>query len=715
MKHPGKFMAFFLSFALSQAYASGDGCNLWCGEYPNAYFITPANDSRGNLGLILEDQGIVHYAPTAVPFHYAGFTGAPAAAAPAMQNADESASLAAGLGVAANSIQETSARLAVEHFGRCLTDNAQAIASLFKALQISNLPVQDTRLLAGERMRFAGLCEKSLETYKPIEVSDAAKPYARYLEAAAAFYSGQYDRALALFQALSVDAKPVWVQETSLYMLGRVALNQAQSRYDGWSDLNAETIDRAALGKAASAFDAYLKAFPQGRYAESARGLFRKIHWLSADGVALTADYQAWQMKIRPGIASQALLDFINETESKSNPVNASVDVLWAAPLLAMQHITASWRPVDDNAQQQKPVGLDEINAHRSQFADAGLEALWSYLTLAHRYWVGKDYTDVLQQTASDAIKGKPSNVVYSRWVLHGLALMALQRWPEAEAHWQSVLKTVEHSGQKNQAQLLLALVWRQQGALENVYAKGSLAGNNDIQEFFVHDGKPELLASLLKREDLPSHTRSLAYFTLVNQFVRHRDFKAAGTVLSSYPASGYALARDVLTPLAWAGQKDDYACPSFNELLTAIQQQTPAAAQRLNCMGDFLRTQNWDYPPDVIADDVNFGEGRLYWHALADYGLPFKDKPTDFFGEKSGYKIYSSLDYYMDVINRRGMVAPEDMAYALHRATHCFASSGNNHCGNQDIPKTQRAAWFKRLKSEFKGSRWAKEQKYYW
>lgn len=711
MKLSRRTLVLLLSVASSGVYASGDGCSAWCGEYPNAYFITPGNDSRGNLGLMLEDQGIVHYAPQAVPFHYAEFAGAPAAT-PATQS--ELGALAASLGVAVNSVQEATARLAIEHYGRCLTDNAQAIVALLNELKSSSLIAHDKTELAGERLRFAGLCEKSLEGYKPLQVSDAAKSYARYLEAAAAFYAGQYDRAVALFQAPAADAKPGWVQETSLYMPGRVALNQAQIRYDGWSELNAEAIDRTALGKAASAFETYLKAFPQGRYAESAKGLFRKIHWLSADGAALTADYQAWQAKIKPGAAGQAVLDFINETESKANPANASVDVLWAAPLLAMQRITASWRPGEEGGQQQSPIGIDAINAHRSQFADARLEALWSYLGLAHRYWVAKDYAAVIQQTASDAPSGKPSNVAYSRWVLHGLALMALQRWPEAEAYWQTLLKTVEHSGQKIQAQWLLALTWHELDRLDSVYAKDSVVSNNDIQEFFIHAGKPVLLESLLKREDLPSHTKSLAYFTLVNQWVRHRDFKAAAGILSAYPASGYKLARDVLAPLAWAGQKDDYACPSFNELLAAVQ-QTPPAAQRLNCMGDFLRTQNWDYPADVIADEEIYDEGRHRWHYSADYGLPFKNKPVDAFGEKSGYKIYSSLDYYTDVINQRGKVAPDDMAYALHRATSCFASSGNNHCGDQNILKEQRAAWFKRLKSEFKNSRWAKEQKYYW
>ncbi|CAK0754864.1 conserved exported hypothetical protein [Gammaproteobacteria bacterium] len=713
MKRSGTFLMLFLSVATSLVYASGDGCNVWCGEYPNAYFIAPGNDSRGNLGLILEDQGIVHYTPQAIPFHYAEFAGPKSVGEPVepvTQNRNELGVWTADLGIAGNMVQETATRLAVEHYGRCLTDNTQAITSLFKALQNSNLPAQDKTQLASERLRFAGLCEKSLEAYQPLQVSAAAKPYARYLEAAAVFYAGQYDRAAALFQMLTAETKKDWVQETSLYMLGRVALNQAQTRYDSFGELNAATIDRAMLAKATAAFDAYLKAFPQGRYTESAKGLFRKIHWLAADGAALVADYQTWQAKIKPGATSQAVLDFINETEIKANPIGTKIDELWAAPLLAMQNIVASWRTTGDGSPQtSSPVSIEVINAHHRQFSDAQLETLWSYLVLAHSYWVAKDYASVIQQTATDAIRGQPSNVVYSRWVLRGLALMALQRWAEAEAYWQTLLKTVEHPGHKLQAKWLLALTWNAQDRLDGVYARNSMVANNDIQEFFIHIAKPILLKSLLTWEDLPPHTRSLAYFTLVNQWVRHRDFKTAAAILSTYPASGYPLAQNKSAPLTWTGQADEYACPALNELLTVIQ-QTPKAARWLNCMGDFLRTQDWDYPTDIIVDEESYDQNRHRWHILADYGLPLQ-KPVDVFGEK----VYTSLDYYMDVITLRSKVAFEDMAYALHRATRCFASSGNNHCGNQEIAKEQRFAWFKRLKSEFKNSRWEKEQKYYW
>jgi len=707
MNMSAKFLILPLSFASAVTLASGDGCNLWCGQFPNAYFLAPGNDSRANLGLLLEDQGIVHYRPKAIPFHYGDFM--EPENAPAAETGNGLPSLAADLGVGGDTVASALQRLGASGYGRCLTDNTEAVEAFLREVKKASLPGRDGALLAQERLRFAGLCEKAMEGYRPLQVSEHAKPYARYLEAAAAFYAGRYEPAQAQFEALAADARD-WVRETSLYMLGRVALNRAQVRLDLWSTPSAENIDKAFLDRAASAFGDYLKAYPEGRYAESAKGLFRKIHWLEADNAALAADYQGWLAKMGSGTPSATVVDFIDETESKANPAGNPVDALWASPVLAGLGTLASWRPHEETRRQMPPVGLEALAAHRSEFASAGLEPLWSYLGLAHTFWVAKNYPESIRQTASERIAAKSSNLAYSRWVLRGLSFMALRQFPEAERHWLETLKTVEHPGRKVQAQWLLALTWNESGRLDRVYAKDSPAALPEIQDYFIHKAKPALLETLLKRDDLPPHAKSLAYFRLVSQWVRHRDFAAAERLLAVHPPSGFALAQDKLAPLSSEGQKEGYACPAFGELLAALQ-KTPGSARWLNCMGDFLRAWNWNYPDPAIADENPDEFGAHRWHESADYGLPAAAAENVF-----GGKTYTSMDYYREAIERRGAgQAEEDLAYALHRATTCFAWSGNNHCGDQDIPKAQRAAWFKRLKTQHKNSPWAKGQKYYW
>lgn len=696
-----------LTFAPIVALASGDGCDFWCGEHPNAYFLTPDNDSRGNLGLLLEDRGAVRYRTEAIPFHYSDFMD------PASPSTAESengvSSLAAELGVASDSVASALQRLEASGYGRCLTDNARAIEAFLRAVKSASLPGQDGMLLAQERLRFAGLCEKAMEAFQPLPVSDTAKPYAHYLEAAAKFYAGQYEPALTQFKALSADA-PDWVRETSLYMLGRVALNQAQIRFDLWSEPSAENIDKAFLDQAAAAFGDYLKAYPQGRYAESAKGLFRKIHWLAADSAALAADYQAWLAALGNGTPNEIVLSFIDETERKVDPAGNAVDALWPSPVLASLGTLASWRPQEEGSPQKSPVEPADLAVHRAEFANAGLEPLRSYLGLAHVFWVEKNYPEVIRQTASEQIAAKASNLAYSRWVLRGLSLMALRQFPEAESHWLETLKTVEHPGQKIQAQWLLALTWNETGRLDQVYAKDSPVAVPEIQDYFVHKATPALLESLLKRDDLPPHARSLAYFRLVGQWIRRRNFQAAEQLLTAYPPSGFELSRDKLAPLSYEGRKDGYTCPAIKELLAALQ-QNPNSARWLNCMGDFLRASSWNYPDPAIADEDPVQFGVHHWHEAADYGLP-ATKAEDAFGGK----VYTSLDYYQEVIERRdAKKTDEDVAYALHRATTCFAYSGYNRCGDQEVPKAQRGAWFKRLKTQYKNFLWSKEQKYYW
>jgi len=709
MKRLGTLWALSLLLFSSLAAASGDGCDQWCGELPSAYFLAPMNDTRSNVGLLLEDLGQLAYAPKSLPFHYGEFIGEASDSGEAQAGESTLGSLAQELGIGPDAVSQALGRQGGGGFGRCLSDNGEGVEAFFRALKASALPAADALALATERLRFLGLCQNALADFQPLQVSEKARPHAQYLEAAAAFYAGQFDRALPLFQSLSASTDG-WPRETSMYLLGRVALNQAQARFDDWSAPGPENIDRPSLDRAAAAFGDYLKAYPTGIYAASAKGLFRKLHWLASDHAALATDYQRWLESGLGTVEDQQLaLAFIQETESKQNPAGAQLDGLWPAPVLAAAKILSSWR--SDGDPPKDPVGKDLIAAHGGAFAGAKLEGTDAYLQLARTYWVDRDYGGVIQATASDQVLEKASNRIFSRSVLRGLALLATGRTQDAETLWLEIVKTDRHPGHQRQAQWLLALTLAGSGRLDSVYAQDTAVGEAEIQEFFVHQASPAQLESLSQRQDLPPRVRSLAYYDLVNGQLRHREFKAATQLLAAHDPAGYSLGQDKLAPLSWAGHADDgYACPPLKELLVLLQ-KSPIATHSLNCMGDFLRTQDWDGGPAVIADQEYADEGTHRWHYLSDYGLAAK-QPTAgrFVGDVS-----TSLDYYREVIERSGKGGGKDVAYALHRATNCFASSGNNHCGAQDIPKETRAAWFKRLKSEFKQTSWAKEQKYYW
>lgn len=61
-----------------------------------------------------------------------------------------------------------------------------------------------------------------------------------------------------------------------------------------WSELaHPGKRDRAAIGRAEAAREAFLKAFPDGRYAASARNFERRIAWLRGDQATLGAAYSS--------------------------------------------------------------------------------------------------------------------------------------------------------------------------------------------------------------------------------------------------------------------------------------------------------------------------------------------------------------------------------------------------------------------------------------
>jgi hypothetical protein len=71
-------------------------------------------------------------------------------------------------------------------------------------------------------------------------------------------------------------------------------------------------------------------------------------------------------------------------------------------------------------------------------------------------------------------------------------------------------------------------------------------------------------------------------------------------------------------------------------------------------------------------------------------------------------------MDGYLKVIADK-QADGDARAYALFRAVRCYAPSGTNDCGEQDIPQSTRKQWFKMLHKEYPDSTWAKSLKYYW
>src|SRR5690606_3831846 len=126
----------------------------------------------------------------------------------------------------------------------------------------------------------------------------------------------------------------------------------------------------------------------------------------------------------------------------------------------------------------------------------------------------------------------------------------------------------------------------------------------------------------------------------------------------------------------------EDYPCPQLRDTVAQLVRDPRAVMARL-CLGEFYRLNGFDYAPyDDPRPDGELGSFAAY------PGTPVRRDRI-----------------YRDVIGEDG-VSREDRAYALYRAIYCYAPSGANTCSREDVPQSQRGAWFRRLKNEFGDTR---------
>jgi hypothetical protein len=213
----------------------------------------------------------------------------------------------------------------------------------------------------------------------------------------------------------------------------------------------------------------------------------------------------------------------------------------------------------------------------------------------------------------------------------------------------------------------------------------------------------------LLERIQATGNTpqeRHLALFVLLYKDLmrmNYADFITDYALLPAevvkYAAGGLGMAygqEPQLGLFRWAGTSaaSGYACPAIRDIALALR-QNPHDPHGLNCLGEFVRTNDLD--------------GNVLDQAPLSPGLALGTMPSQFRGT-----VFSRQEGYKDII----MAPPGDapaQAYALYRAVNCYGPSGYNACGGKDVGKTVRKVWFQALKSKYPDTRWAQALKYYW
>jgi hypothetical protein len=537
----------------------------------------------------------------------------------------------------------------------------------------------------------------------PAVTSAPGREYLGYLQAANAFYAGDWAAARQGFAKLNASRDP-WVAETAAYMLPRTELNAAQvTAFDEYGSFEVGKVDKAALGRAQAGFGDYLKHYAKGRYAASAGGLVRRTMWLAGDVAGLSREYE--RLLIGTPVTNADTLDLLQEIDNKLLIPKAAPGAVDGPLLLATVDLMLM-RPSEsdpgDTANADRPVLITvaQIAAQEPRFA--GRADLFGFVQANHAFYVQKDPRQVLALIPDGARQASFTPVQFSRQVLRGQALSALKD-RNAPGFWRELLGGATALYQRPVVELGLALDWERSGQLGAVFAPGSPIGESSIREILLANvASPDLLRAQAKRADRPQHERDVALFTLLRKQLMYGDYAGyltdAALVRAGAPTEGstWNLEAQQKIPLGLfrsAAASDGYPCAPLARSVAALA-HNPRDAKALLCLGEFYRNNGFD-----------------------DYGLYSTVPKSDELGGTATLfpgRVTPRSGLYVAVIADPAAGANEK-AYALYRAINCYAPSGSNSCGGTDAPKSQRQAWFARLKRDYPATEWAKTLRYYW
>ncbi|MGY2375066.1 outer membrane assembly lipoprotein YfiO [Pseudomonas sp. SDO524_S393] len=683
-----------------------DTCN-------NLPFLSPGNDSRTNLRLLLADQKAAPLSPAAldeddlaqgfgpVPFPVYRLARHADSSTEPDNGADDSRTAELDTLLKPLGIQREEYKTAGEAFlsgegSRCRSNDDDSATAFVRQVVKADMPTPERELLVKARLQLLTTCSWEgpiVADPQQIQSSDG-QLFRTYLQAAADFYSGRFAEAGRGFAAAGASNVP-WLKETALYMTARNALNQAQANtYDDYGVPQLERVDKPALAEAQQAFDHYLKAYPQGEYTASARGLLRRVYWLADDNPKLAEAYARELTQTADAQRNVSVDELVEEADTKLLMVSTgAIDT----PMLQLVSDLMLMR-----AHTPPSLTREALDKRKAVFANN--PAQYDYLRAVYALYVEHQPDSALKLLPHEV----PANLDYfafSQQTLRALALEDKKDWQGAEALWLKLLPLAKLPLQRDQLELALALNYERSGQLAKVFATDSPISAPQVRYILLRNvAGPQLLRQQSAQAHDPLE-RETAQFVLLYKDLLRGQFAAFADDLKQLPTPppedklgtslGYVYSSSqTLKLFQWNGDKAEsgYACPSIVQTAATLQAE-PKNPQGLNCIGEFILRNNLDGMPLEQA------------RAAGSLG----STASNFEGD-----TFSRLDGYKQVIG--DSKAPKnDKAYALFRAINCYAPAGYNSCGGVEVEPAVRKAWFRQLKTSFADTQWGKSLQYYW
>ncbi|NWC73640.1 outer membrane assembly lipoprotein YfiO [Pseudomonas sp. P7759] len=678
----------------------------------NVPFLSPSNDSRVNLRLLLADKKAEPLTPNAlseddlsqgfglVPFPVYRLAPIPATNDEPDNKPDNSRTaeldtLLKPLGIQRDEYESAGEAFLTGEGSRCRSNDDDSATAFISQVIKADMPAAERELLVKARLQLLKACswEGQVVDAQQIQSHDG-QLFRTYLQAAADFYSGRFGDAERGFAAASISQVP-WLKETALYMTARTSLNQAQAEaFDEYGMPQLEHVDKSALSDAEEGFLGYLKSYPQGDYLASARGLLRRVYWLAGDNTKL-AEAFGWAMtEATDAQRNVSVDDLVEEADLKLLMVNSETV---STPMIQFVSDLMVMRGGNQPA-------LSRADLEKQKAAFAGAPQLYDYLLAVSALYTEHQPDAALKQLPQ-SVPSSLNYFAFSQQTLRALALEAKLDWKGAEALWLQLLPLAKLPLQRDQLELALAMNYERSGQLAKVFASDSPISAKPVRYILLRNvAGPELLRQQIAGASDPLE-RQTAQFVLLYKDLLRGQYATFADDLKQLPASapedklgtslGYVYsASQTLKLFQWNGDKAEsgYACPSITQIAATLQADAKNP-QGLNCLGEFILRNGLDGMPLEQA------------RAAGSLG----SSASDFKGE-----TFSRLDGYKQVIGN-AKAPKNDKAYALFRAINCYGPSGYNSCGGVDVEPAVRKAWFRQLKTSYADTQWGKSLQYYW
>ncbi|QIM41823.1 hypothetical protein [Leclercia adecarboxylata] len=693
----------FASFDMEDCKWSDEHCLL-----KGDPVLTPGNDSRDNLLRLLSEAKSFTLPVQSIPADITRSRDVYFAYHPEWGDLEDPAPAAVDKPAEESPLNKQWAALQLEPVethqdgeqeNRFVSNNAGSLSQFFAALLADDsLTAEQRHALAQARLGlYAGASDEQISaSLATLPADSTALLYKTYLTGAARFYAGDYEGADRAFAPL-IDSDRPWLAETAHYMLMRTALNKSSQNSMGeYGDFTIDRIDRPAAEQAQKAAQAYLQRWPEGRYADSTRGMLRRINWYLQAWPQLAGLYeQQFQQAADAGALRGLVIEYDNVYGMQFNG-RAVREAFPDAPLISYIELLRALRL---NSDEKPTLTQDDLNSSKPAFEQRGKLALWRNLQL--NLWQATDNNAAILQAVKPAEQLPPHDILaFSEQVLYGEALMAQKQWSAARDFWLKLLKLSQDAEQQQYVQAKLAATLVFSGDTEAIFAADSAITNLRFRSRVLKTvASPERLRQQASQGP-NNEERTIALHTLlVRDLTENRfsdwlkDKKLASAI--THPVLGKAFDDVNLSAFDWNGDAAEtgYVCRSLNETVHVLSQNANDA-HALNCLGEFFRTSNTHI--DLWKDSAGNDVLEMAIHRKTPYGQ------------------FDRQAYYQQVI-AAPKAEPEDKSYALYRAIMCYAPSGMNECGGADVDKAQRKSWFSQLKTQYPGSPWAQKLKYYW